>query len=134
MEYIIIGLFILIISLSIVIWNRNRYYRMLDRLEEWKIELWNRPVAEELLRIRNLKMTGQTEELYERWKQLWDTVLSQDLPDIEENLFDIENAIDRYQFRKTKKLQVALEAKLYTTENKLDTMMEQIQQDRKSVV
>jgi septation ring formation regulator len=101
---------------------------MLDRLEEWKIELWNRPVAEELLRIRNLKMTGQTEELYERWKQLWDTVLSQDLPDIEENLFDIENAIDRYQFRKTKKLQVALEAKLYTTENKLDTMMEQIQQ------
>ena len=38
----------------------------MDRLEVWKIDLMNRPVLDEMSKVKQLNMTGQTEELFER--------------------------------------------------------------------
>ncbi|MDF2791644.1 MAG: septation ring formation regulator EzrA, partial [Neobacillus sp.] len=34
----------------------------MDRLEAWKIDLFNRPILDEMSKVKQLNMTGQTEE------------------------------------------------------------------------
>lgn len=74
----------------------------MDRLEAWKIDLLNRPILDELSKVKRLNMTGQTEELFERWRNQWDDVVTVKLPNLEEMLFDAEEYIDRYRFQKAK--------------------------------
>lgn len=54
-------------------------------------------------------MTGQTEELFERWRNQWDDVVTVKLPDLEEMLFDAEEHTDRYRFKKAKEVQQSIE-------------------------
>ena len=81
---------------------KKKYYKETDRLEEWKIESNNRPVLDELQKVKKLNMNGETEERFERWRSIWDEIISVKLPDIEELLFESEDFIDRYKFKNAK--------------------------------
>ena len=51
-------------------------------------------------------MNGQTEERFDRWRSIWDDIVSDcSLPDLEELLFDAEEHIDKYHFKKAKEIQ-----------------------------
>ena len=49
---------------------KRKYYSEVDRYESWKIDIMNRPVLDEMSKVKQLNMTGQTEELFERWPTL----------------------------------------------------------------
>ncbi|GMB07325.1 septation ring formation regulator [Thermolongibacillus altinsuensis] len=100
---------------------RKRLYKQIDRLEEWKIALMNRPVPEELSKVKSLNLMGETEQLFERWRNEWDEIVAVKLPDIEEKLIDIEEEIVKYRFVKAK-------AELLKTEQQLRKIEEEIQQ------
>ena len=51
-------------------------------------------------KIKHLKMTGETEEFFERWREEWDEIVTAHLPKVEELLYDAEENADKYRFKK----------------------------------
>lgn len=126
MEFIIIGL-ILILCLYIVgIFVKRRYYKEIDRLETWKIDIMNRPILEELSKVKQLNMTGETETLFEEWRNQWDEIAGTRLPNVEEYLFDAEEYIDKYRFRKAKEVQQTIDKYLTETEENIEALVKEI--------
>ena len=126
MKYFI-GFFILLLALFVLGYViKKKYFREMDRLESWKIDLMNRPILDEMSKVKQLNMTGQTEELFERWRNQWDDVVTVKLPDLEEMLFDAEEYIDRYRFKKAKEVQKAIHHKLTETEDEIKKIVEEL--------
>jgi septation ring formation regulator len=126
MEYII-GFIVLIIGLFIIgTLSRKKSYKEIDRLEQWKIDIMNRPVLEEMTKVKQLNMTGQTEVLFERWRNEWDEIVTIDLPDVEEYLFDAEEYIDKYRFKRAKEVQNKIDQKLTKTEAKINKIITEL--------
>ncbi|AST92863.1 MULTISPECIES: septation ring formation regulator EzrA [Sutcliffiella] len=121
MEIIIGILTIAIIFVTFSYFSRKKIYKEIDRLEEWKMDITNKPVTEELSRVKHLNMTGQTEELFENWRNKWDDILTRQLPDIEELLFDTEECTDKYKFKRANQT-------LHFIDEKLEEIEEQIKQ------
>lgn len=126
MEYII-GIIVVIIALVLLgIILKKKSFKEIDRLEQWKIDIMNRPVLEEMSKVKQLNMTGQTEVLFERWRNEWDEIVTIDLPDVEEYLFDAEEYIDKYRFKRAKEVQSKIDQKLAKTEAKIDKIVKEL--------
>ncbi|HJV18097.1 MAG TPA: septation ring formation regulator EzrA, partial [Bacillales bacterium] len=105
---------------------RKKYYKEMDRLEAWKIDLTDRPVLDEMFKVKQLNMTGQTEKLFEQWRNKWDDLVTVELPDLEELLFDAEEYIDRYRFKKAKAVQALIEQKLLEAEDQITNILDEL--------
>jgi septation ring formation regulator len=100
----IIGAILVIIALIITgLILRKRIYDIVDRYEAWKMDIMGRNIAAELARIKKLNLSGETQAKFESWKERWDQIVTKELPDIEEYLFDAEEAADKYRFRTARK-------------------------------
>ncbi|WP_085509116.1 septation ring formation regulator EzrA [Thalassobacillus devorans] len=128
MEYVI-GIIVLIIGLIIYgLISRKKLYDQVDRLENWKMDIMNRQVTEELSKVKNLNLSGETQEKFDGWRGRWDRILTQELPDLEEDLFDVEEAADRYRFRKAKQKIQETEQKLETIEADIKKIFKELEQ------
>jgi septation ring formation regulator len=122
-----IGFIILLLALFVLgYFIKKRYFKEMDRLEAWKIDLFNRPIMDEMSKVKQLNMTGQTEELFEGWRNQWDDIVTVKLPELEEMLFDAEEYIDRYRFNKAKGIQQEINNKLQATENEINKIVEEL--------
>ncbi|MCM3666034.1 septation ring formation regulator EzrA [Mesobacillus subterraneus] len=126
MEYIIGGIAILIILFLVGYFMKRKYYSEVDRYESWKIDIMNRPVLDEMSKVKQLNMTGQTEELFERWRQEWDELVTAKLPGVEDYLFDAEEYIDKYRFKKAKESLAVIDRKLTETEDKIKKILSEL--------
>lgn len=126
MGYIIGGLIFILILYITGYLLKKRHYKEIDRLEAWKIEVMNSPVLDELSKVKRLNMTGQTEELFEKWRKDWDDIVTNSLPDIEEYLFDAEEYIDKYRFNRAKNIQKTIDEDLSKTEEKIKSLVNEI--------
>lgn len=126
MEYIIGGLVLLLGLYVIGYMMKKKLYKEIDRLENWKIDITNRPVLDEMSKVKQLNMTGETEELFENWRNDWDDIVTSQLPEVEEYLFDAEEYIDRYRFNKAKQVQRAIDVHLKETEDKIQKLLDEI--------
>ncbi|MBE3569239.1 MAG: septation ring formation regulator EzrA [Bacillales bacterium] len=126
MEFVI-GTFVLIIIMIMIgfLMKRKKYQR-LDQLDKRKIEIMNRPVADELKKVKKLNMTGQTERLFEKWRQTWDEIIMTDLPAIDEKLVDAESYIDKFRFRKAQEIMRQIEESLNRAEEKIDQLLQEL--------
>lgn len=123
----IIGIVLIIIVLFIIgSILRKRIYDMVDKLESWKIDVMNRNVAAELSRIKALNLLGETLEKFEEWKGRWEDIVTKDLLEVEELLFDAEEAADRYRFSKANKIIHDTEQKLKSTEQAIDGILSEL--------
>jgi septation ring formation regulator len=126
MEYIL-GIFILI--LAFIIWGyffKKKYFKEIDRLEAWKIDIMNRPVLDELSKVKQLNMTGETEEMFERWRKEWDAIITVHMPDVEELLFDAEEYVDKYRFNKSKQIQRKISLTLKEIEESIQRILSEL--------
>ena len=126
MKYIIGFIILLLVIIVTGYFIKKKYYREMDRLEAWKIDLINRPVLDEMTKVKQLNMTGQTEELFERWRSEWDDIVTVRLPDLEELLFDAEECIDRYRFRKAKEVQQLIRKNLQEIEDQIKRILSEL--------
>lgn len=123
----IIGTILVIIALLIVgLILRKRTYDAVDRLESWKMDIMHRNTAAELAKIKGLNLSGETQEKFESWKEQWEAIVTKELPDIEEWLFEAEDAADRYRFSTAKKVIHRIEETLNAIENKIARMLEEL--------
>jgi septation ring formation regulator len=124
---IIIGSIILLLAVIVTgYFIKKKYYKEMDRLEAWKIDLTDRPVLDEMSKVKQLNMTGQTEKLFEDWRNQWDDLVTVDLPDLEELLFDAEEYIDHYRFNKAKEVQRLIVQKLNEAEDQISTILDEL--------
>jgi septation ring formation regulator len=105
---------------------KKKYYKEMDRLETWKLDITDRPVRDEMSKVKQLNMTGQTEELFERWRNQWDDIVTVKIPNLEELLFDAEEYIDRYRFGKAKEAQKRIENKLQEIEEEIKSILSEL--------
>ncbi|MCA1319886.1 septation ring formation regulator EzrA [Bacillus tianshenii] len=124
---IIIGILVaVVIFVSFSYLRRKKIYAEVDRLETWKVSIMNKPVSEELSKVKDLNMTGQTEELFENWRYQWDDILSSELQSIEEYLFDAEDLVDKYRFKKAKDVLAIANQKLEAIEDKIKSIFDEL--------
>ncbi len=138
---ILILILVLIAGITYGTWMRKKTYAHIDRIESWKIDIMNRPVTEEIARVKELKMVGETEKKFESWRTDWDEIVTSELPRVEEQLFDAEEAADKYRFGKAKRLLNDLEMQLQAIEENIKKMLADLnevvdseQENRKDIV
>lgn len=124
---IIIGIILVVSGIAIYgFYSRKKIYKAVDKLEAWKIDMMNRPVTDEISKVKELNMTGQTEELFEKWRRQWDEIVTVSLPDVEELLFDAEDYADKYRFAKAKRVLNQIEAILNDAENNISVILDEL--------
>ncbi|MGM0842696.1 MAG: septation ring formation regulator EzrA [Bacillota bacterium] len=126
MQYVIAGIILILIVFLIGFISRKKYYAEIDRYEAWKIDIMNKPVSDELSKVKQLNMTGQTEELFDGWRQGWDEIVAVQLPDVEELLFDAEEYTDKFRFTKTKETLSRIDNVLTETEQKIEQILTEL--------
>ncbi|WP_147532634.1 septation ring formation regulator EzrA [Bacillus marasmi] len=108
---------VLVIGLALLGYiKRKNFFKEIDRLENWKVEISDRPVHDELAKVKQLNMTGQTEQLFEQWRTQWDEIVTVKLPEIDVMLFEAEEAIDKLHFKKAMNIQAEIAAILEENE------------------
>lgn len=120
---------IIVLVLAFVIWGyffKKNYFKEIDRLERWKIDIMNRPVLDELSKVKQLKMNGETEEMFEHWRSEWDAIITVHMPDVEEYLFDAEEYVDKYRFNKSKNVQHKISVRLNEIEETIKTILHEL--------
>ncbi|WP_422122947.1 septation ring formation regulator EzrA [Planococcus sp. X10-3] len=99
-KYIIIAVIILLALIIVGFMFRKKHHAEIERLEQLKLQIQNKPILEELTKVKQLNMNGQTEEMFERWRATWTEVMDVHIPQIDGLLFDAEDAVDRFSFGK----------------------------------
>src|SRR5690625_662345 len=126
MEYVIGIILAIIVLIIVALLLRKRIYDSVDYYESWKLDIMNRNVAQELSQLKDLNLHGETKNNFEQWKKEWDTILNDDLADVEELLYDTEHAADRYNFPAAKKSIKKMEENLVTVEKKIETILTEL--------
>jgi septation ring formation regulator len=128
LPYIIGGIIVIIALIILGLIMRKRVYDEVDRLESWKLDITNRNVSEELAKVKALNLSGETQEKFESWKERWDHIVTKELPDTEEALFDAEEGADRYRFKKAKLHLQQVQDILNQVEEKIEAMFRELDQ------
>lgn len=126
MGYVIGGLITIIVIIIVALIVRKKMYDQVDYYEDWKLDIMNRNVANELAKVKDLQLEGDTKDRFEHWKNEWDTILGEDMADVEELLYDTEKAADRYNFPGAKNHMQRMHEKLVNVEEKIEKILQQL--------
>lgn len=108
-KYIIIVVVVLLALLIAGLVVRRKHNVEIGRLEKDKMQMQHYPIFEELAKVKALNMNGQTEELFENWRNRWLEVVDVHVIKIDSMLFDAEEYIDRFKFRKATNIEREIE-------------------------
>ncbi|WP_342510632.1 septation ring formation regulator EzrA [Sporosarcina sp. FSL K6-1522] len=123
MKYFIIPIIILIILTTIAFLFRRKHLQEINRLEQEKLQIQHKPILEELTKVKQLNMTGETEEKFERWRSEWTEVMDVHMPTIDSLLFDVEDAVDRFRFGKATAIEKEIREKTQFCDKKMNDIL-----------
>ncbi len=101
MEYIIIPIILLLILAIVGFMMRRKHTAIIAQLENEKLQIQNNPINEEISKVKSLNMNGETEEMFERWRNSWDEVIDVHMTKIDSLLFDAEDQVNHLRFKKS---------------------------------
>ena len=128
MKYIIIGIIILIALIIVAFIVRRKHTAVINKLEVEKLQIQHKPILEELTKVKQLNMNGETEEKFERWRSSWTEVMDDHMPAIDNLLFDAEEAIDRLRFRKASEIEKEIESKIAYADGEMNRILEELEE------
>ncbi|MFD2639838.1 septation ring formation regulator EzrA [Piscibacillus salipiscarius] len=125
---LVIAIIIVAIVLFIIVGAvmRKKVYQRVDGLEEKKVLLMNRQVADEMSKVRNLNLSGETESLFESWRDEWDDINDEVFSNVEEDLLDAEESAERYRFGKAFRILNHVERELNQVEKTIDDIFKEV--------
>src|SRR5690625_4975185 len=124
---LIIGIILCVITLLIIgLILRKRVYDAVDRQEIWKMDIMNRNTASQLARMKGLNLSGEAQEKFESWKDKWEYIVTKELPDIEDYLFEAEELADRYRFPSAHKILRKIDEALASIETRIEKMLKEL--------
>lgn len=97
---------------------KKKHYQTINKLEQQKFELMDTPIADIIHNVKTLSLTGQTKKSFEQWKDRWKQIEMTAFPDIENLLFDAEQATDRLQLIKASKAETKTGELIKSTDEK----------------
>ena len=124
--YFIIPIIGLIILTIIAFLFRRKHIRQIAKLEQKKLQIQHEPIFEEMTKIKQLNMTGETEEKFERWRSQWTEVMDIHMIEIDSLLFDAEDYVDRFHYGKATKTEVIIEEKLQSCNTKMSEILSEL--------
>lgn len=120
METVLIVIIVIAVaSYAISYFLKKRHYQNINNLEQQKFELMDTSVTEMIQNVKSLSLTGQTEKNFDQWKDRWKQIELTAFPDIENFLFDAEQATDRLQLIKAGKAENKSNQLIESTEKKI---------------
>ncbi|WP_409370425.1 septation ring formation regulator EzrA [Lysinibacillus sp. 38-6] len=126
MEYIIIPIILLLILAIVGLMMRKKHTTIIAQLENEKLQIQNNPINEEISKVKSLNMNGETEEMFERWRNSWDEVIDVHMTKIDSLLFDAEDQINRLRFKKATLIEREIEDYILKCEKDKDKILEEL--------
>ncbi|MBO0586194.1 septation ring formation regulator EzrA [Sporosarcina sp. E16_8] len=123
MKTFIIAIVALIILTTIAFLFRRKHIQEIGRLEQEKLQIQHKPILEEMTKVKQLNMTGETEEKFERWRSEWTELMDVHMPKIDTLLFDVEDVVDRFRFRKATDLEKEIQEKIRFCDKKMNDIL-----------
>ncbi|WP_040229201.1 septation ring formation regulator EzrA [Bhargavaea cecembensis] len=126
LKYLIIGIIILIALITIAMIIRRKHTKLLEKLEIEKMQIQHRPILEELTKVKQLNMNGETEEKFEKWRNSWTQIMDEQMPAIDNLLFDAEEAVDRLRFGKASAIEKEIEEKTDSCDKEMNRILDEL--------
>ncbi|MFS0574849.1 septation ring formation regulator EzrA [Sporosarcina sp. 179-K 3D1 HS] len=126
MRYIIIPIIAIIILTVIAFLFRRKHISEIEKLENEKLQIQHKPILEEMTKVKQLNMTGETEEKFERWRNEWTEVMDVHMPKIDSLLFDVEDMVDRFRFRKATETEKQIQDKIRYCDKKMSEILQEL--------
>ena len=126
MKTIIIAVIVLIILTTIAFLFRRKHIQEIGRLEKEKLQIQHKPILEEMTKVKQLNMTGETEEKFERWRTEWTEVMDVHMPKIDSLLFDVEDMVDRFRFRKATGTEKEIQEQIRFCDHKMNAILKEL--------
>lgn len=126
MAYIIIPIIILLALIVTGFIIRRKHMKIIDRIEQQKLQIQNKPIYEELTKVKALNMNGQTEEMFERWRASWTDVMDTHMPKIDSLLFDAEEQVDRFRFKRATEIECEIEEYITKCEKDMNLILSEL--------
>lgn len=123
MKYFFIAIIALMIFTITAFLFRRKYINQIEKLELEKLQIQHKPIFEEMTKIKQLNMTGETEEKFERWRSDWTEVIDIHMPEIDTLLFDAEDCIDRFRYKKAISIEKVIEQKILFCKGKMQEIL-----------
>lgn len=98
----------------------------MEVLEQQRREMQNKPINEELTKVKALNMNGQTEEMFDRWRGMNDEIKGEYVEVINELLQDIEDNIRGFKFKKATILEEEIKGYLKTASQTQDKIVAEL--------
>lgn len=101
---------------------RKKYYNQIDELDQQKKEVLDHAPYDELKEVSELSISGQSAELRKKLERQWKNIESVKYPQLENYLFDAEQATDRYRLTESKRNQDAATKALEEIRNEISEL------------
>ena len=128
MNYIIIAIIVLIALFAVGFMFRRKHNIVIERLENEKHQIQNKPILEEMTKVKQLNMNGQTEEMFENWRNSWTQVMDIHMPEIDGMLFDAEESIDKFRFKRATVIEKEIEQRIQQSDEQMSKILRELEQ------
>lgn len=129
MKTSIIAIIVLVIILSTIAFLfRRKHTSLIGKLEKRKMEIQHKPIFEEMTKVKALNMTGETEEKFERWRTEWTEVMDIHMPELDNLLFDVEEFVDHFNYRKATETEKIIDEKIQSCYNKMNEILVELEE------
>ena len=127
MNYIIIAIIVLIALLVVGFSFRRKHNVEIQRLELEKHQIQNKPILEEMTKVKQLNMNGQTEEMFESWRNSWTEVMDVHMPRIDALLFDAEESIDKFRFKRASAIEKEIALRIEECDDQMSLILKELE-------
>jgi len=125
---IVIILVLFIIGYVAAYIMKTRHYRVIDDMEEKKKELGQRSLNEQFQQGDRLTLSGKSEEEFKKLLHRWNRVETQEMPSIENHLFEAEKSVDLLRFSKAKKAEETAHETISSVTGNIDQIQKELEQ------